>query len=477
MLTKALHHPQRIGMALVVGSLLLSACAPTTLAPAATSTLALAATLPARPPATAQPATAAPTRPPATRAPIVINSLQDLRAIIREIATAAPAAAQARADELWQGLTASQRVPLILGEEVVFFYKGQATQVSWPGSFNGWTIPGLPGARIGQTDLWVGQIALPAASRAEYKIVLNGKDWIVDPANPQTQFSGLTGANNVVVMPGFTVTDVSQKRADVPAGTLTGGLSITSQYLGYAVNYWVYTPAGYDGLKQLPVLYVLDGNDFVDGRMGAMPNVLDNMLASGRIQPVMAVFVDAREPGNPQHNRREAEFLAHPEEHAQFIASELVPVIDRTYRTDPRPQARVIVGVSYGGVSAAFIALSQSPVFHKLAAFSPAFGIFNNPNYLIDSLQITGVRRMQPIFNEATVCGGDTGFTCPRLPLSIFLTTGVPSWDVGDFTELAASIRQQGMPLEFHQVREGHTWSHWRGLTDEMLTYFFGQEG
>ena len=314
---------------------------------------------------------------------------------------------------------------------------------------------------------------LPSASRVEYKIVLNNKDWLVDPATPNTQFSGLTGYNNVVIMPGFAVTGDSQKVDGVVPGTLTGNLSITSQYLGYTVNYWVYTPVGYETLTRLPVLYVLDGNDFVDDRMGAMPAVLDNLIAAGRIPPVLAVFADAREPGNLTHNRREAEFLSHPVEHARFIAEELVPVVDRSYRTDPRPEARVIVGVSYGGLSATYIAATQSNVFHNLAAFSPSLWVVDNPVYLADPQQIAGARLMLPPLQAVTECGGDTLRSCPPVPLKILVSYGVPAWDVGDFTSLAATLQQVGYPVEFHQVREGHTWSHWRGQTDEMLTFFF----
>jgi len=375
---------------------------------------------------------------------------------------------------LWQTLVSSQRVPLILRTQVVFFYKGQAQQVNWRGSFNNWGVPGLDGVRIGQTDLWFAFLELPEASRAEYKIVLNGKDWLVDPVNSNTTFNGMTGVNNVVALPGFTVTDESQKRSGVTPGTVIGGLSIASQYLGYTVNYWVYTPVGYENLKQLPVLYVLDGNDFIDERMGAPPNVLDNLIAGGRIRPVLAVFVDARDPNNLQFNRREDEFLVHPVEHARFIAEELVPAIDRAYRTDPRPEARVIMGVSYGGLSAIFIAAAQSNVFHNVAAFSPSLWVLDSPQYLTDSKQMEGSRLMLPPVQTATQCGGDTGFACPRFPMKVFLTVGLAGWDVGDFSSLAATLEQQGYPVEFHQVREGHTWDHWRGLSDEMLIYFFG---
>jgi enterochelin esterase-like enzyme len=238
----------------------------------------------------------------------------------------------------------------------------------------------------------------------------------------------------------------------VTPGTLTGGLSIASRHLGYTIDYWVYTPAGYDELERLPVLYVLDGNDFVDERMGALPRVLDNLIASGRIRPVLVVFTDARGPGDPQHNRREDEFLAHPVEHAAFIATELVPAVDRAYRTDPDPNARAIAGVSYGGLAATFIAASHPDVFHGLAAFSPSL-------WVVDAV---------------ATCGSDAGSGC--VPIRIFLGAGIPDWDVGDLSGLVRILEEQGYAVEFHQVREGHTWDQWRGLADEMLTCFYGAD-
>lgn len=415
--------------------------------------------------------------PQATAIPVEIGSFQDLQKVFKEIGSGTPELAQVQANELWRTLVDSRRIPWIDGTRVVFFYKGQADQVNWRGSFNNWNEPGLAGVRIGQTDLWIAYTELPEASRAEYKILLNNKDWVVDSANPNTTFNGMTGVNNVVSLPGFSVTDESKKRDDVAQGALTGEISLDSQALGYTVNYQVYTPAGYENLDSLPVLYVLDGNDFVDERMGALPIILDNMIADGRIQPVIAVFVDAREPGNPQNNRREDEFLVHPVEHARFIADELVPEIDRTYRTDPLPDSRVIAGVSYGGLSAYYIAALRSEVFGKLAAFSPSLWVLDSPQYLTKPEQVQGSTTMLPaVSGEAIACGENTGYTCPRLPIKIFLTVGLEGWDVGDFSQLVSMMKQQGYPVEFHQVREGHTWDQWRGLSDEMLTYFFGKK-
>jgi len=408
--------------------------------------------------------------------PVKLDTLKDFYLLLNKISTSSPSSAQALADDVWQTLVKNHRVPLHLRDQVVFFYKGEAESVEWRGAFNSWGAPGLEGVRIGETDLWYQVLAVPPASRMEYKIVLNDQDWIVDPANPDRQLSGATGENSVLTMPGFMVTDESQPREGVTPGTLTDETSIFSANLGYTVNYRVYLPAGYEDMQALPVLYVLDGNDFLDDRMGALPIILDNLMADERIQPALVVFVDSRQPGNPQVNRREMEFLAHPLEHALFISDELVPAIDDAYQTDPRPEARTIMGVSFGGISAIYIAASQPDVFHNLAAFSPSLWVLDHPQNLSDPLYVEGSQVMFAPVQAATICGGETSISCPSLPIKVFLTAGLPSWDVGDFSILVATMEKQNYPLEFHQVNEGHTWSAWRGLSDEMLTYFYADE-
>jgi hypothetical protein len=78
------------------------------------------------------------------------------------------------------------------------------------------------------------------------------------------------------------------------------------------------------------------------------------------------------------------------------------------------------------------------------------------------------------VSGPAIACGGDTGYQYPRLPIKIFLSAGLPDWDVGDFRSLVADMQGQSYPIVFYSVREGHTWDNWRSLSDEMLTYFFG---
>lgn len=424
---------------------------------------------------TTAPAGAPGTSPPSPSAspPAIPATVDELRAVITEIASADAATAEQRVDTLWTALTDAGRVPLVLGDDVVFLYRGEASAVHWHGSFNGWSEPGVAGTRVGATDLWLALVTLPARSRIEYQVLRDGEG-LADPANPSTSYSGLAGVTSALAMPGFEVTDVSRDRGDAPAGRLEAGRAIASVHLGYPVEYWVYTPAGYEGLDGLPVLYLLDGNDFVDERMGDLPAILDAMISSGRVRPLVAVFVDEREPGNPTRNRREDGFLARPVEHARFIAEELVPAVDAAYRTDPDPDARAIAGVSYGGVAATFITVSHPEVFHGLAALSPSLWVIDTPQYLADERNQAGARLMQEPLASVTGCGEDGP---PCVPVRIFLSAGLPDWDVGDLSALAGALDAKGYDLEFLEPREGHTWDQWRGLADEMLTFLVPAAG
>ncbi len=404
--------------------------------------------------------------------PDTIESIQDLRQAVNDIASAQPEQAQTKADALYQALVAANRIPLVFGQQVVFLYKGTAESVTWRGTFTRWSDgPGLAGGRIGQTDLWIAQAEMPPASRFEYKLILNGKDWLLDPGNPNVVASNDT-QNNVLALPGFMATDYTLSRSGVPAGTLNSALVITSTHLGYPVQYWVYAPAGYASAKDLPAFYFTDGNDWSNPRAGAITTVFDNLIADGRVKPAIAVFVNERDPERPDYNRREDEFLAHPEEYARFIAQELVPAVDKAYRTKASADSRVIVGVSYGGVIASFIAGRYPEVFNNLAALSPSMWIFR-PDAEWDPAKAAGIRKMLPVMDSLTNCGAQTGVQCRTQPLKIFASAGFPTWDVGNLAPTAEGLGQR-YPVQFIQVQEGHAWTAWRSLADEMLIYLDG---
>lgn len=341
-------------------------------------------------------------------------------------------------------LVDDQLVPYTQGDSVAFLYRGNADDVRWAGDFTGWRPDPTPGRRVGATNVWIRTMSFPPQARLDYKIVVDG-EWMLDPANPRRQMSGF-GPNSELHMPGYVHPEETVRRDDVARGSVTSETRIPSAILGYDVQYRVYTPAGYDGEAQLPVIYTTDGHEYAHDEMGSMLIVLDNLIADGVMEPVIAVFVDPRNPDDLAENRRAEQFLMNPA-YLAFFREELVPEIDAGYATMPQPEARAILGTSFGGVNAAYFGIAASDVFGLVGMQSPAF---HSGRDLLDQYEQEG-----------------------RLPLKIFMSTGTIN-DGEDMTRAMESVLvRKGYPLRYIEVPEGHSWGNWSALLDDMFTYFF----
>ena len=142
-------------------------------------------------------------------------------------------------------------------------------------------------------------------------------------------------------------------------GTLSDNIRITSQALGYDLQYRVYLPENTEPDDKLPTLYITDGQSYAE--KGRMVRALDKGIAKGNIEPVMAIFVDARDPDDLKINRRQQQFFC-KEDYAAFFTDELVPFIDQTYPTSGLREDRVILGVSFGGFNAGCFGLMASSI-------------------------------------------------------------------------------------------------------------------
>ena len=153
--------------------------------------------------------------------------------------------------------------------------------------------------------------------------------------------------------------------------------ALTSSKIGQRYELLVSLPEDYGKSgKAYPVLYVLDGWHFP-----LMAFLQDNNIYSKRMPPVIivnlshwpeeqAITLRARD-FTPTRTSKEANsggaaaFL-------DFFEHELIPFVDRTYRTIPSD--RGLLGHSYGGLFAIY-ALEQRPaLFQRIVAASPAVG-------------------------------------------------------------------------------------------------------
>ncbi|MEO1077517.1 MAG: alpha/beta hydrolase-fold protein, partial [Bacteroidota bacterium] len=353
----------------------------------------------------------------------------------------------AATDALWDDLRAAEAIPFTSGEDVAFLWRGSASRVVVNGDFNAWGNAGWIAnslVRVGQSDVWRLVTSFPADARLDYKLVLNGSNWILDPENPHQQWGGF-GPNSELRMPAWTLPGETIPDAAVPAGALTADVRIESDALGEAVNYRVYTPAGYADLAALPTVYVTDGHEYRDDRLGAMQTALDHLIADGVVAPLIAVFIDPRDPATGA-NRRAEHYIENPD-FADFVADELVPAIDAAYRTDARPERRAILGTSLGGVCATYFGVERPDTFGNLAIQSPAYWVAPD------------------LFTRYA--------TAPPSGLRVALTVGT-FFDGGDAArDMRNLFADAGYDLAYLEVNEGHSWGAWRAQHDVILGHLF----
>jgi len=355
------------------------------------------------------------------------KSFADFRNDINRITNISdPADRDSRLNEWWDMLKSDNQIPFRIHDSVAFLFRGKAGSVSWAGDFNGWKPgqTGYEGVKSGLSDIWIAVQHFPGNARLDYKIIVDDQ-WILDPENPYQQMGGM-GENSVLRMPGWRYPDETELASDVIRGELSDNRLIKSEKLGYSVNYRVYTPYNYAQNESLPVLYVTDGQDYADDAKGALVIILDNLIYSGEMKPVIAVFVDPREPGKEAVNRRMKEYNCN-QEFADFLDKELLPLIDQSYKTHDCPDDRGILGTSVGAINSAWLGAVKRDRFHILGMQSPAF-------------------------NKTVL---DTFGKLDWFPFHVYMTTGVFNDTQEQALKMKKILEDNQVDFEYREVNEG----------------------
>ncbi len=136
----------------------------------------------------------------------------------------------------------------------------------------------------------------------------------------------------------------------------------------------VYTPPGYTKTKSYPVLYLLHGwggnqTDWTTKGEGQAQFILDNLLASGKIVPMIVVM--------PDNNASTASTQTTAQTHASYrlfeseLLEDLIPFIDEKYSTIRSADGRALAGLSEGAEQALKFGLENLNTFSYIGAFSP----------------------------------------------------------------------------------------------------------
>ncbi len=240
----------------------------------------------------------------------------------------------------------------------------------------------------------------------------------------------------------------------VPHGTVRLH-AYDSKALGKLRHLRVYTPPGYDqkASAKFPVLYLLHGSGDNEGtwtELGRADYILDNLIAQGKAKPMIIVMTDGhalvQPPGTPNTNR----WLAMTAFETDLL-QDVIPFVEKNYRTKSGSQNRAIAGLSMGGGQTLAVGLNHTDMFGWVGAYSAA---------VFDWDKTTGKIIADPKQTNA------------RLKL-FWIGCGKDDRLVEQARKLDALCTEHGINHELHVTDGNHSWPVWRKYLAQFAPLLF----
>ena len=246
-----------------------------------------------------------------------------------------------------------------------------------------------------------------------------------------------------------------EPRPGTPRGT-TELHRLTSEILGNDRRVWVHLPAGYDPSEPHGLLVAFDGWAYVN--LVPTPTILDNLLAAGRIPPVVAVMPDSLD-----QDTRSRELPCHAP-FVDFLTDELLPWARGRWSFADDPAGAIVAGSSFGGLAAVFAAFERPDVFGNAISQSGSFG-----------WGVEDGRDHEWLTNRVE--------TAERRPVRFWLEIGSVEVDdrpgggpsgVASNRRLRDVLAAKGYEVAYSEYAGGHDYVCWRGSFADALQDVLG---
>lgn len=218
----------------------------------------------------------------------------------------------------------------------------------------------------------------------------------------------------------------------------------------------VWTPAGYENSnKKLPVFYLIHGGGDTDNSwsgVGCAGLILDNLLAEGKIVPMIVVMPNGNIPA------KEKDMSDMMQNFTDDLMGSVVPFVESNYRVLTDKDHRAIGGLSMGGIQTLEVAMQYYDKFSYVFVLSSGF----NPNidYEIQAERFHLAENAAKINKSFKILsctqGGKTDIT----------------WISGDKTNKI--FDKYGIKYEYSEpYQSGHSWTTWRNNLKDLAPRLF----
>ena len=315
-----------------------------------------------------------------------------------------------------------------------------ATRVQLSGNWMSNPWGGTEEMTKGPNGVWEITIDAPEPEIYTYNFVVDGVA-VNDPLNSKVQRDG-TRYLNMLFIPGERSENYYEAKNQ--HGSLTYRW-YDSPSLGISRRMAVYTPYGYEKntKTKYPVLYLLHGgggDEEAWPSMGRAVQILDNLIEKGLAKPMIVVMP------NGNTNQRAASVLGLPNDgnaqgqnaYVNSLVKEIVPFIDKEYRTIAKSDGRAIAGLSMGGGHTTAATLNYPGVFGYICPLSSGI----RESETLDA-QLEGIKK--------------AGYKLYWI--------GVGEEDTGAYNGskiLDEHLTKLGMPHTLYVSKDAHVWKNWR---------------
>lgn len=249
-------------------------------------------------------------------------------------------------------------------------------------------------------------------------------------------------------------------------------IPFASKLVGKTLPYNVVLPVDYDKpaarAKRYPVLYLLHG----------LTGHYDNWVTHTKLSDYAAKYsmiIVTPEGGDAWYTDSGTEPAA---KYETYIIEELIPDVQRRYRTIETREGRGIAGLSMGGYGALKFGVKHPEMFVFAGSLSGALGAA--------SWTETDLRGLEAIWRTLLAIFGQedsplrrandlhklyrelTAERIAALPY-VYLDCGTEDPLLSSSRSLAAILLERKIPHEYHQLPGKHNWEYWDAQVQEVL--------
>lgn len=355
-------------------------------------------------------------------------------------------------EEAVEAFVAEHEAPIVEGAKCTFLFRGEADEVHVMHRIVN-QPQRVPMKRLGHTSLWWVTIELPEGSRVEYQLskrIGDYTDQFNDPLNPHVAHSPV-GSSSVCHAVGYETPEwVHHDPASRPGELFD--LEFPSKALRRNTTIRVYLPARYRSSSAYPLLVVHDGDDYLN--YAAMKTVLDNLIHRLDMAETVVVF------SNSADRLREYPNSA---AQARHLSDELVPYLQERLSLIDRPEARCLMGASFGAVAA------LSTVYRKPGLASSL--LLQSGSFVFTDIgdDHGGGEAFDPVVKFMNRYRADPQRVADRM----FMSCGIYEPLIVHNRSMLPVFESTGTSVRYIEARDGHSWENWRDRLRDGLSWVF----